>query len=65
MRALVVDDSPTILHAICTLLDHHKVVQVVGRAESGQEALDAFNDLRPELVLIDADMPGVSGLRTA
>jgi DNA-binding NarL/FixJ family response regulator len=65
MRALVVDDSPTILHAICSLLDHHKIVQVVGRAESGQDALDAFNHLRPELVLIDADMPGMSGLRTA
>src|SRR5882672_7818870 len=65
MRTLVVDDSPTILHAICSLLDHRKIVQVVGRAETGQEALDAVKSLRPELVLIDADMPGVSGLRTA
>jgi CheY-like chemotaxis protein len=65
MRALVVDDSPTILHAICALLDHRKIVQVVGRAESGPDALAAVKDLRPELVLIDADMPGVSGLRTA
>jgi DNA-binding NarL/FixJ family response regulator len=65
MRTLVVDDSPTILHAICALLDHRKIVQVVGRAETGPEALDAVKDLRPELVLIDADMPGVSGLRTA
>src|SRR5215467_15339233 len=64
-RTLVVDDSITILHAICTLLEHHRVVEVVGRAESGSDAIDRVNELRPELVLLDADMPGMSGLRTA
>lgn len=64
-RALVVDDSPTILHAVCTLLEHHKVVEIVGRAESGPETIDRVSELQPELVLLDADMPGMSGLRTA
>ncbi|HEX4603457.1 MAG TPA: response regulator transcription factor [Candidatus Angelobacter sp.] len=64
-RALIVDDSTTILHAICTLLEHHEIVEVTGRAESGQEAIDAVMQLKPELVVMDADMPGMSGLRTA
>ena len=64
-RTLVVDDSTTILHAICTLLEHHKVVDVVGRAENGTETIDRIAELLPELVLLDADMPGMSGLRTA
>jgi DNA-binding NarL/FixJ family response regulator len=64
-RTLVVDDSLTILHAICTLLEHHEVVDLVGRAESGEETLDRALALGPDLVLIDADMPGMSGLRTA
>jgi len=64
MRTLVVDDSPTILHAICYLADHRKIVQVVGRAESDQRRLTRQR-FAPELFLIDADMPGVSGLRTA
>ena len=64
-RALVVDDSETILHAICTLLEHHDVVEVAGRAENGPQAIDAVIDLKPDLVLMDADMPGMSGLRTA
>jgi DNA-binding NarL/FixJ family response regulator len=64
-RTLVVDDSGTILHAICALLEHHEVVEVTGRVESGQEAIDLVLDLKPELVLMDADMPGMSGLRTA
>jgi DNA-binding NarL/FixJ family response regulator len=64
-RTLVVDDSPTILHAICSLLEHHQIVDVVGRAESGLETMDAAAELRPDLVLMDADMPGMSGLRAS
>lgn len=64
-RALVVDDSPTILHAICSLLEHREIVEVIGRAENGAETLDAVAELKPDLVLMDADMPGMSGLRTS
>ena len=64
-RTLVVDDSPTILHAICSLLEHHGVVEVVGRAESGRVVIDTIPELRPDWVLMDADMPEMSGLRMA
>jgi two-component system response regulator DesR len=64
-RTVVVDDSLIILHAICSLLEHQEIVEVVGRAESGQETIDAVNELRPDLVLMDADMPGMSGLRAS
>ena len=64
-RTLIVDDSETILHAICSLLDYHNLVEVAGRAESGTQAVDAVVELKPDLVLMDADMPGMSGLRTA
>jgi len=64
-KTLVVDDSETILHAICTLLEHHDILEVAGRAESGTQTLDIVLELKPDLVLMDADMPGMSGLRTA
>lgn len=64
-RVVVVDDSLTILHAICSLLEHQDIVEVVGRAESGPETIEAVSSLRPDMVLMDADMPGMSGLRTA
>lgn len=64
-RVLVVDDSVTILHAICSLLEHQDIVEVVGRAESGPETIEAVASLRPDMVMMDADMPGMSGLRTA
>jgi len=65
LRTLVVDDSLTILHAICSLLEHREIVDVVGRAESGAETIDAVLNLHPELVLLDADMPGMTGLRAS
>src|ERR1700727_1817900 len=64
-RAVIVDDSSTILHAICALLEHHEIVEVAARVESGPQAIDAVIELKPEVVLMDADMPGMSGLRTA
>src|SRR5438445_5490295 len=64
-RALVVDDSPTILHALCSLLEHHQIVDVVGRSESASDAIDTVQFLKPDLLLMDADMPGMSGLRAS
>ena len=64
-RTLVVDDSATILHALCSLLEHHKIVDVVGRASSGVDAVDSIQLLKPDLLLMDADMPGMSGLRAS
>ena len=64
-RTLVVDDSLTILHAICSLLEHNEMLDIVGRAESGAETIEAVLELRPDMVLMDADMPGMSGLRAS
>ncbi len=63
-RALVVDDSETILHVVCSLLEHNDVVEIAARAVSGRQAIEIVPRLRPDLVLLDADMPGMSGLRT-
>src|SRR5260370_14483395 len=65
LRTLVVDESVTILHAICSLLEQHEIVDVIGRAESGAETIDVVLNLCPELVLLDADMPGMSGPRAS
>jgi len=60
---LVVDDSATLLHAICALLEPEELAEVVGRATDGQEALEAVDSLHPEFVLMDVSMPRMNGLR--
>ena len=64
-RMIVVDDSETILHAICSLLEHHQVAQVVGRASGGKQALAVASQTDPQFALVDMDMPEMTGLTTA
>jgi DNA-binding NarL/FixJ family response regulator len=64
-RMIVVDDSDTILHAICSLLEHHHLAQIAGRATSGKLALAMAARIDHQFALIDMDMPEMSGLATA
>jgi two-component system LytT family response regulator len=61
MRVLVVDDEPLAVELSCSLLKAFPDVAVVGVARSGRQALAAIRELRPELVLLDIEMPGMSG----
>jgi DNA-binding NarL/FixJ family response regulator len=61
-RAVVVDDHPKMLEVGSRLLASIPRVEVVGKATSGQDALDMVDRLRPDLVLMDLAMPGMNGL---
>jgi len=59
---LVVDDSEAIRTAVWLLFEAQAVVEVVGVATDGREAIDKAEALRPDLVLTDFQMPGMDGL---
>jgi two-component system KDP operon response regulator KdpE len=59
-RVLVVDDEPGILRAVQTNLGRHDFR--VETAASGEEALEVYNRLRPDLVLLDLGLPDMDGL---
>lgn len=65
MRALVVDDEPLVRERLRTLLATHPDVEVVGERGDGPSALDAFRELAPDVVFLDIQMPGLSGLEVA
>jgi signal transduction histidine kinase len=65
IRAIVVDDSPEFLEALCGFLETRQDMDVVGRGRNGLEALQLAELLRPELAFLDMDMPELDGLQTA
>lgn len=65
MRCLIVDDEPAARARLQRLLLAHADVEVVGVARSGDEALQQVLALAPELLLLDVQGPGASGLDVA
>jgi two-component system LytT family response regulator/two-component system response regulator LytT len=65
LRAVVVDDEQLAREEVCFLLSEVGGVEVVGQAANGVEALDIIQSARPDLVLLDVQMPGLTGFEVA
>ncbi|MCZ2439901.1 MAG: response regulator transcription factor, partial [Burkholderiales bacterium] len=57
IRALLVDDQALFREGLHTLLSLHEDIDVVGEAANGQEAVEAAVRLRPDVILMDLQMP--------
>jgi pilus assembly protein CpaE len=64
IRVLIVDDIPETRDHLTRLLGFEKDVEVVGAAASGAEALELTAKLRPDIVLMDINMPELDGIAT-
>ena len=65
IRVLVAEDQTMILGALAALLEIEKDLVVVGRAGTGTAALELTLSERPDVLLTDIEMPGMSGLDVA
>ncbi|MFN3387737.1 MAG: LytR/AlgR family response regulator transcription factor [Allosphingosinicella sp.] len=61
MRVLIVDDEPLARRRLVQLLAPHADVEIAGEAEGGREALQLVQRLRPDVLLLDIEMPVVDG----
>jgi two-component system LytT family response regulator len=61
IRVLVVDDEPLARTGVCELLGRDPELEVIGEASSGTEAIEALQELKPDLVMLDVQMPGLTG----
>jgi two-component system nitrate/nitrite response regulator NarL len=61
LRVLLVDDQPLFRKALASLINSQLDMTVVGEAEDGQEALDRVRSLRPDIIVMDVNMPRASG----
>lgn len=61
LRVLLVDDQPLFRKALASLINSQLDMTVVGEGEDGQEALDRVRSVRPDIIVMDVNMPRASG----
>jgi two-component system LytT family response regulator len=62
LRVLIVDDEPLARQRIEDLLAHEQGIEIVGSADNGEAAIQKIGALHPDLVFLDVQMPGMTGL---
>lgn len=62
MRVLIADDSPLVIERVSAILAEMGEVEVVGRAGTVLETARAVRDLKPDVMILDLEMPDGSGL---
>ena len=61
---MVVDDSPFASKQIKDIVEDNGY-EVIGYAKDGEEAIELYKELKPDIVILDIIMPGLNGLETA
>lgn len=62
VKVLIVDDHPIVRTGIALLLKAADNINVVGEAASGEEAINLARELKPDVILMDINMPGIGGM---
>ncbi len=61
-RIVIVDDHPMVTEGIQAILETYDDIEVVGCLSNGQDAINKVETLAPDVMLLDLNMPGLSGL---
>jgi DNA-binding NarL/FixJ family response regulator len=62
IRVVIADDHPIVRNGLRAILDRSNLIRVVGEAEDGLQTLKLVDDLDPDVLLLDMEMPGLNGL---
>lgn len=65
IRILIADDDPGMRTVMCRLAEKAEGYKLVGAAEDGNDLLEKYEQTRPDVVLMDVEMPGMSGIECA
>jgi two-component system response regulator DesR len=62
IRIVIAEDQQMLLSALASLISLEEDIEVAAQAADGRQALDAIRALRPDICLLDIEMPGMGGL---
>jgi hemolysin D len=65
IKVLLVDDGRVIREKLKSILRSHQDIQVIGTAADGYTAIEQLEYLRPDIILLDLDMPNLDGIQVA
>jgi len=62
VRIVIFEDNHNLRESLASLLDHHENFQVAGQYEDCMKVTEVIKEVSPDVVLMDIDMPGMSGI---
>lgn len=62
IRVMIAEDNTSLNHLCCNYLTNDKDIQIVFSAYDGEETLQKYKELRPDVLLLDLDLPKMNGL---
>ena len=65
IRILIADDHPVVREGLVGMLEGQSDFEVVGVADDGDRAVTLYDDLAPDVILMDLQMPGISGFEAS
>src|SRR3954468_18327486 len=61
LSAIIIDDEPLALKRLARLLKKHEDINIIAEAGNGKEGLDLIEQLKPDLIFLDVEMPVMNG----
>ena len=61
---MIVDDHPLLRHGLRNFIERNSRFRIVGEASNGEEALSQMSSAKPQIAIVDIDMPRLNGLET-